>query len=152
MQGAGFLIRKMTEKDLDEILLIESVSFSLPWSRESYQSELKNELATYLIAERQGEVAGYLGIWVVFEEAFLTNVAVAPSFRSRGLGKALMQEGERVARQGGAHYILLEDRPSNLRALTMYRSLGYEARGLRKGYYSDNNEDAIIMCKHLNEK
>jgi len=149
MLNQDFMIRKMTPLDIDVVMRIENESFSLPWSRESYLGELKNNFATYLVGDYEGEVIGYGGIWVVFEEAHITNVAVAPEYRKAGVGRALMEELERAARHKKATRILLEVRPSNAAALALYRGLGYLTSGLRKEYYSDNNEDAIVMTKLL---
>jgi ribosomal-protein-alanine N-acetyltransferase len=147
----GFMMRKMTPRDLDQVMLIEQEAFSLPWSRQSYENELKNQYANYLVIDYQGDVGGYGGIWVVFDEAHITNVAVASSFRGRGWGRALMLELEALARRKRAVRILLEVRPSNRAAIAMYHGLGFMVSGLRKQYYSDNNEDAIVMVKHLVE-
>ncbi|MGE5390177.1 MAG: ribosomal protein S18-alanine N-acetyltransferase [Deltaproteobacteria bacterium] len=144
-----FMIRKMTPMDIDAVMRIEIESFSLPWSKESYLGELKNQFANYLVGDYEGEVIAYGGIWVVFEEGHITNVAVAPEYRNAKVGRALMEELEKIARQKKATRILLEVRPSNMSALALYRGLGYLASGLRKEYYSDNNEDAIIMTKLL---
>lgn len=149
MLNPHFIIRKMTEQDLDQVMIIEKASFALPWSRESYYNELSNEYATYLVCDAAGKTAGYGGIWAVYEEAHITNVAVDPKFRMSGLGRALMQEMENTVRRKRAERILLEVRPSNTAALVMYRNLGYVPTGLRKAYYSDNDEDAIIMSKQL---
>jgi len=149
MLNPGFILRKMTSQDIDEIMQIEQKCFTLPWSRESYLGELNNNFATYLVCDFEGEIAGYGGIWVVFEDAHITNVAVDPDFRQSGMGAALMQELEQIARDKKAQQILLEVRPSNKAALAMYRNLGYFPTGLRQNYYSDNGEDAIIMTKLL---
>jgi ribosomal-protein-alanine N-acetyltransferase len=139
----------MTPQDIDKVMQIEQKCFTLPWSRESYLGELKNSFAIYLVCDFEGEIAGYGGIWVVFEEAHITNVAVDPDFQQSGMGTALMQELEQAARNKKANRILLEVRPSNEAALTMYGKLDYFPSGLRRGYYSDNGEDAIIMTKLL---
>lgn len=149
MLNPGFILRKMTLQDINEIMKIEPKCFTLPWSRESYLGELKNNFATYLVCDYEGEIAGYGGIWVVFEDAHITNVAVDPDYRQFGMGTALMEELEQVARDKKAQQILLEVRPSNEAALAMYRKLGYFPTGLRHAYYSDNGEDAIIMTKLL---
>jgi len=147
--NAGFMIRKMTEQDLDEVMAIEHEAFTLPWSRDSYLGELRNSFANYLVCDYAGEVAGYAGIWVVFEEAHITNVAVAKAYRSQGIGLALMLEAERIVREKKANRIMLEVRPSNEVALNMYESLAYIKTGIRKAYYSDNGEDAQLMTKYL---
>jgi ribosomal-protein-alanine N-acetyltransferase len=149
MLNQNYLVRKMTEQDLDRVMAIEKESFALPWSRESYLSELKNNFAVYLVCDVEGEVAGYGGIWVVFEQAHITNVAIGTDYRLRGLGQSLMLELEKVARSRKATHILLEVRPSNVAARTMYKNLGFKDTSLRKAYYSDNNEDAIVMTKYL---
>lgn len=149
MLNQDFMIRKMTEQDIDRIMVIEVESFSLPWSKQSYISELKNNFANYLVCDYEGQVAGYGGIWVVFEEAHITNIAIATDYRGTGMGKALMLELENVARTKKAQRILLEVRPTNNTARHMYKGLGYIDTGLRKAYYSDNGEDAILMTKFL---
>ncbi|MGI5912566.1 MAG: ribosomal protein S18-alanine N-acetyltransferase [Syntrophomonadaceae bacterium] len=151
MLNPKFILRKMTLQDINRIMEIENKSFTLPWSRESYLGELKNNLAIYLVCDYEGEIAGYGGIWVVYEEAHITSVAVDPGYRQLGIGTALMEELERTARDRNAHRILLEVRPSNQAALNLYHKLGYIPTGKRKNYYCDNNEDAIIMTKYLAE-
>lgn len=149
MLNQDYMIRKMTDQDIDRIMVIEVESFSLPWSKQSYVSELKNDFANYLVCDCEGKVAGYGGIWVVFEEAHITNIAIAGDYRGAGMGKTLMLELEKVARTKKALRILLEVRPTNEAARHMYKSLGYVDTGLRKAYYSDNGEDAILMTKFL---
>lgn len=147
MLNQSFLIRRMTEQDLDEVMRIELQVFSLPWSRKSYASELINKWATYLVCDIDGEIAAYCGMWVVFDEAHITNVAVAGPFRGQGCARALLETMEKVAQEKKALYISLEVRPSNSSALALYGSLGYVQSGCRKGYYQDNQEDALIMTK-----
>lgn len=149
MIDSAFMMRKMTPMDLDQVMVIENESFTLPWSRHSYENELNNIYASYLVIDHEGDVAGYGGIWVVFDEAHITNVAIAKAFRCRGWGRRLMMDLEKVARTKRAARILLEVRPTNLAALSMYFDLGYEVTGLRKQYYSDNLEDAVVMIKQL---
>lgn len=149
MLNTRYMIRKMAENDLDKVMIIEQESFSLPWSRESYLGELKNDFANYLVCDDGGEIAAYGGVWVVFEEAHITNVAVAIRYRGQGVGSDLMKELEKIARSKHATRILLEVRPSNQVALAMYDKLGFIQTGGRKAYYSDNGEDALIMTKYL---
>lgn len=149
MLNAKYMIRKMTETDLDKIMIIEKESFSLPWSRDSYLGELKNSFANYLVCDDGGDIAAYGGIWVVFEEAHITNVAVSSKHRRQGIGSDLMRELEKIARTQHATRIFLEVRPSNATALAMYDKLGYVQTGQRKAYYTDNGEDALIMTRYL---
>jgi len=139
----------MTEHDLEEVMLIENESFTLPWSRQSYEAELQNQYATYLVCDWEGEVAAYAGMWTLFDEAHITNIAVRKKFRSQGIGRILMMEEEKLARLKSAERILLEVRPSNGAAVAMYSGLGYMPTHLRKEYYSDNQEDALVMTKYL---
>ncbi|HWP96794.1 MAG TPA: ribosomal protein S18-alanine N-acetyltransferase [Syntrophomonadaceae bacterium] len=143
------MMRKMTLQDLDQVMIIEAECFSLPWSRQSYENELKNQYASYRVVDFDGNVGAYGGIWVIFDEAHITNVAVAQKCRQNGWGKSLMLDLEKIAWGKGAVRIFLEVRPSNLAALNMYQGLGYVATGLRKEYYSDNQEDAVVMTKFL---
>ncbi len=149
MLETSCLIRKMTAQDLDGVMQVELESFPLPWSRASYLGELKNTFANYLVCDVGGQIVGFGGIWVVFEEAHITNVAIASEHRQRGLGKLLMDRLEAIAREKRAQRILLEVRTSNYPAQSMYNSLGFIPTGLRKEYYTDNKEDAIIMTKFL---
>jgi [ribosomal protein S18]-alanine N-acetyltransferase len=144
-----YLIRKLTRQDLDQLMVIEDDVFSMPWSRQSYETELKNQWANYLACDWEGQLAAYIGMWTVFEEAHITNVAVSKRFRGRGLGRILMLEEEKLARAKGANRILLEVRPSNEAALAMYKGLGYIPVSVRREYYADNGEDALVMIKHL---
>lgn len=139
----------MTAQDLDGVMRVELESFPLPWSRESYLGELSNSFASYLVCDLEGEIIGFGGIWVVFDEAHITNVAIASARRQRGLGTMLMERLEAIAREKRAQRILLEVRTSNYSAQRMYNNLGYIPTGLRKEYYTDNQEDAIIMTKFL---
>lgn len=151
MLNNAFMIRKMTVQDLEQLMVIENESFSLPWSRQSYEAELQNAYADYLVCDWAGEIAGYIGMWTVMEEAHLTNVAVAGKYRGQGIARTLMLAQEKMARSKGASMMLLEVRPSNQPALGLYNGLGYIHAAIRKNYYSDNQEDALIMVKHLNE-
>ncbi len=144
-----YMIRKMTGRDLDEIMQIELESFSLPWSRQSYENELSNQYATYMVADCEGDVAAYGGIWIVADEAHITNVAVAPQHRRQGMGTRVLLALVDVARQKRASRIFLEVRVSNDAARSLYRGQGFKAVGMRPRYYSDNDEDAVVMMRQL---
>ncbi|MBO8158257.1 ribosomal protein S18-alanine N-acetyltransferase [Thermosyntropha sp.] len=149
MENLPFIIRKMTERDIDEVVRIEQESFPVPWSKEAYLGELKNNFAVYLVCDYEGEIAGYGGMWIVFEEAHITNIAVDKRFRGKGMGRSLLEELERIAREKNALRIVLEVRPSNHVARNLYKSVGFVETSIRKGYYSNNGEDAIVMTKLL---
>lgn len=139
---------KMSAAHLDQVLEIEKVSFPTPWSRDSFMGEIQqNDFALYIVAVYDGAVIGYGGMWLIFNEAHITNVAVRPDLRGKNIGKALMLEIIRQAVLRGADSMTLEVRPSNKTARRLYQGLGFKERGVRKHYYVDTNEDAIIMWK-----
>lgn len=142
-------IRKMAAEDLDAVLEIERVSFPTPWSRQAYLSELQNDFAKYLVVEEDNRIVGYGGMWLIIDEAHITNVAVAPDCRGRQLGEQLLKWLMGIASMYGARGVTLEVRPSNRPAQRLYNRLGFTPAGLRRGYYTDTGEDAIIMWKYL---
>lgn len=146
----SIIVRKMELGDIDAVLDIEENSFSIPWTRGAFVTELqKNKLAKYCVAEVNGEVAAYGGMWLVVDEAHITNIAVHPRFRGRGVGKkvveGLIEEGHKI----NIYRMTLEVRRSNLTAQALYKKLGFIPCGIRPGYYEDNGEDALIMWKDL---
>lgn len=141
-------IEPMNPEDVGAVAEIERSSFPTPWSERAFLTELReNAYAEYIVARRGGAVVGYAGMWLIFDEAHITNVAVHPRFRGRGFGHGLLSELERRARRRGIQRMTLEVRPSNTEAQVLYRKHGFEAVGVRRGYYSDTGEDAIIMWK-----
>lgn len=143
-------IDPMRVRDLNDIMVIERLSFTTPWSKSAFLSELlENERAHYLVARIEGRAVGYVGIWLVADEGHITNVAVHPEYRSRGVGRKLMEAITELALRRGARRLTLEVRKSNVRAQHLYTSLGFASAGIRRGYYRDNNEDAIIMWREL---
>ncbi|MGN7403520.1 ribosomal protein S18-alanine N-acetyltransferase [Cytobacillus praedii] len=142
--------RFMDINDVDDILKIERESFTLPWSKEAFLNELTtNQYALYIGLEEDGKVIGYCGVWIVVDEAQITNVAILPEFRGRKLGEALMRQAMEVASERGARTMSLEVRVSNSIAQSLYRKLGFQNGGIRKNYYSDNQEDALVMWVNL---
>lgn len=142
------LIIDMDETHLDDAALIERRCFPIPWSRQALEFELLyNELAEYVVALDGEQVVGYGGMWMVLNEAHITNIAVIPPYRRRGIGRGLLYALIRRAVALGADQMTLEVRPSNRPARNLYHSLGFVDCGRRRGYYRDNNEDAIIMWR-----
>ncbi|OOE00365.1 ribosomal-protein-alanine N-acetyltransferase [Anoxybacillus kestanbolensis] len=140
----------MTIQDLDRIVEIEQRSFTLPWSRSSFHQELTNNpYARYIVMEHDGQIIGYCGMWLVMDEAHITNIAVLPEFRGKKLGEALMKQAMALAREEGTKTMTLEVRVSNIVAQSLYRKLGFLNGGIRKRYYSDNQEDALVMWVNL---
>jgi [ribosomal protein S18]-alanine N-acetyltransferase len=143
------IFRPMLEVDLDQVVEIEKASMPSPWSRELFEAELKRDLARYFVAEEEGKVAGYMGYWEVPQEAHIINLAVAPAFRGRGVGQKMMEYCLSYARKKGAQLATLEVREGNEAARRMYEKCGFRFVAIRKKYYSDNQEDAIVMMKDM---
>lgn len=139
----------MSLEHLNQVLEIEEASFPAPWSYYAFAYEiLQNNLAHYIVAVSGQEVVGYSGMWLVLDEAHITNVAVHPDYRQKSIGRSLMLEMIRLAVLGGSTKMTLEVRPTNTAARRLYEQLGFVEKGRRKRYYTDNNEDAIIMWKY----
>ncbi|MDR7523015.1 MAG: ribosomal protein S18-alanine N-acetyltransferase [Armatimonadota bacterium] len=140
-------IEPMTVADLPRVREVEQASFAVPWPRDAYRAELEeNRVACYLVArDEDGVVAGFAGMWVVFDEAHVTTIAVDPRRRGQGIGTRLLLALIDHALARDARWMTLEVRPSNAAALALYRRFGFRDVALRKRYYSDNGEDAIVM-------
>lgn len=144
------LVRPMLEKDIDEVLDIEKTSFTTPWSKEAFTLEItKNMLAKYVVAEIQGKVVGYGGIWLIIDEGHVTNIAVHEKYRGLGAGNKIMEGLIDICRDRNIVAMTLEVRKTNEIAKSLYYKYGFKEYGIRPGYYSDNNEDAIIMWKRV---
>lgn len=142
--------KPMEEKHLDQLMDIETRSFLSPWTRSAYLYELtNNDFAHYIIVSKGDQILGYAGMWIILDESHVTTLAVHPNYRRRGLGRMIMLEMMRRSIPLGATRITLEVRDSNLAARHLYASLGFVEKGLRKKYYADTNEDAIIMWADL---
>lgn len=143
-------VREMRESDIDRILEIERESFSPPWSREAFLLELtKNILAKYIVVEVDEKVVGYGGIWLIIDEGHVTNIAVDKEYRGLGLGNKLLEGLIQLCIDRDIKHITLEVRKSNEVAKSLYKKYGFKEYGIRPRYYTDNNEDAIIMWKTI---
>jgi [ribosomal protein S18]-alanine N-acetyltransferase len=146
----SYVFRYMREEDLDQIMEVEHASFTTPWSREAFYNELfNNKFAVYLVLENDNRVIGYCGVWIVIDEAHVTNIAILPDYRGRKLGEAMLRQLMLVSMQKGARSMTLEVRVTNHVAQSLYRKLGFQNGGIRKNYYSDNQEDALVMWVNL---
>lgn len=146
------MIRTMTVDDLDQVMLLELACFSVPWTREAFEKELtENKLARYIVIEEDGTIIGYGGVWYIMDEGHITNVAIHPEYRKRGLGKLLVTAMKDQAKEEKIHHLTLEVRASNIAAIKLYQGMGFESVGVRPKYYTDNQEDALIMWVELGE-
>lgn len=142
--------RLMTLEDIDQVVKIEQSSFTTPWSKDAFYNELiHNQFAKYIVMEDGYKVVGYCGQWVIMDEAHITNVAILPEYRGKKLGEALMRQSMLFAIGIGVKKMTLEVRVSNAVAQALYRKLGFQPGGIRKQYYSDNLEDALVMWVNL---
>ena len=141
-------IRRMEEGDLDQVCAIEEETFSMPWSRKSFQDTISYYHTLFLVAELDGEIAGYCGCYQSLEEAEITNIAVRRQLRGHGIGKSLLMELMRLGKEQGAFAYTLEVRVSNQAAIHLYESLGFVSFGIRKNFYEKPREDAMIMWRH----
>jgi ribosomal-protein-alanine N-acetyltransferase len=139
----------MAPADLDEVLAIENDAFPSAWSRGSYERELRNDSSFYFAARHGPQLVGYAGMWVIFEEAHITTIAVHPSYRRRGLARRLLLLLMEMARQRQSCRLTLEVRQNNAPALALYRQLGFEEKGVLPHYYGDTGEDGVVMWKAL---
>lgn len=153
--GAGeesgrLIFRKMGLADIPDIMVIEHEAFTMPWTEEAFRNELThNHFAHYMVMELDGRTIGYGGLWAIVDEAHVTNIAVLQAYRGRKWGERLLDQLIHTAVNEGMKSITLEVRVSNEVAQNLYRKKGFRPAGLRKGYYSDNNEDALIMWADL---
>jgi ribosomal-protein-alanine N-acetyltransferase len=139
-------IEAMRLDDIAEVQAIERASFTTPWPPQAYRAELEtNRLATYLVARFDGRVVGFGGVWLMVDEAHITTFAVHPAWRRRRIGERLLVALLDIASARGAREATLEVRLSNLPARRLYEKYGFRPVGLRPRYYSDDNEDALIM-------
>jgi ribosomal-protein-alanine N-acetyltransferase len=140
------VVARMQVGDLPAVHEIERASFTTPWPAHAYQTELEtNRLATYIVLRADDHVVAYAGMWLMVDEAHVTTFAVAPAWRRRHLGERLILALLDLAVRRGAHEATLEVRLSNLAARRLYEKFGFRPVGIRPHYYSDDNEDALIM-------
>ncbi len=136
----------MRESDLDGVLAIERASFVTPWSRANFLHEMRdNPYAWNVVVREEGRVLAFACLWIVDEELHVNNIAVAPGARGAGLGTALFRFILREASARGCRRGTLEVRPSNLVARRLYERFGFRPVGVRKGYYADTREDALVL-------
>ena len=143
---AKIRVRIAKSSDLDDIYELDVQTFAMPWSKEALSYDiLENDDAFVIVAEYEGEFAGYADIWTVLDEADLNSIAVRVDFRRKGIGDAIMLAMTEMLSANGVATINLEVRVSNMPAIKLYKKYGFNECGVRPGYYLDNGEDALIM-------
>ncbi|MDX9871318.1 MAG: ribosomal protein S18-alanine N-acetyltransferase [Clostridia bacterium] len=148
-----YILRPMVLDDISQIIAIEKKSFPTPWSAYAFTCELcDNEFAYYFVLSLENNpsaVIGYGGMWIITDEAHITNIAVTPDYRGKRLGERLMEGLMALAKAKQVVRMTLEVRLSNEPAQRLYKRIGFASAGIRPGYYIDTNEDALIMWKEL---
>jgi len=142
----------METRDLPDVLAIENISFPNPWHETTFRGEIQNDDLAYplvVIHRELDKVIGYIIFWKIREEVQINNIAVHPDFKKMGIGEAVLRDVIEEARAEGAHYVSLEVRPSNTAARRLYAKLGFELIGIRRNYYSNPDEDAIVLGMSL---
>ena len=139
-------IQDMTIDDVDGVQDVERASFPVPWPASAFRHELtQNKNARYIVARDGERIVAYAGLWLMVDEAHITTFAVLPEERRRRIGERLLQRQFEIAHELNAEWLTLEVRASNLAAQRLYEKYGFRRAGVRRRYYSDNNEDALIM-------
>lgn len=144
----AYIIRLMKDIDIPDIMEIETVSFGTHhWTKESFKSEIRSDTGNYysLYDDDEGKVLGYAGFWLIMDEAHVTTIAVHPEYRRKFLGELLLQHLIERSAWRKAKWLTLEVRISNAAAQNLYYKYNFASLGLRRKYYQDNDEDALIM-------
>lgn len=135
----------MTMEDAKELAILDQLCFSVPWSEKSFLEEAKNPLATYFVAKEDEKIVGYGGIWNVSGEGQITNIAVHPDNRKKGIASEILKE--LISNSKSCEKIFLEVRESNNAAICLYEKYGFEKCGVRKNFYHSPQENGIIMIR-----
>lgn len=141
-------IVKMNETHLDDVVKIENTCFAHPWAREDLAKQIELDTSSFLVAEVDGAVVGYMGLQIFSGEGYVTNVAVLPQYRKQGIACELIE----AQLKNEMDFITLEVRKSNAPAISLYTKLGFENMGIRPRFYTDPVEDAIIMTLSINKE
>lgn len=139
-------IRRMRTEDVDAVAQLEQAIFAQPWSRRGFLDAIQMEQTVFLVAEEDGEIRGYIGMYVSIDEGEITNVAVDAGQRCRGIGETMLRHMLQEAKKRAIARIVLEVRVSNESAIRLYERNGFRMLGIRKGFYELPREDAYIMC------
>lgn len=143
-------IVKMTLKDVDEVSILEKTCFYTAWTKSDFIKELtENDLAIYKVAKQNNKIVGYGGMWHILDEAHITNIAVLPEARRMGIGSEIVKDLINISISKNIVSMTLEVRIGNLAAQKLYTKFGFKPEGIRKKYYSDTGEDAVIMWKYF---
>ena len=148
----NLFISRMEREHIPEIVELEKLCFSTPWTYENLEEELDNKTAYFFVALEDEKLIGYIGVSVVADSCFINNIAVYPEYRRKGVGRALIKMAMLTADAMGTEFISLEVRESNYPAIALYRSMGFEEMGMRRDFYRRPRENALIMTRIFAKK
>lgn len=143
------VVRNIREADVEQVYEIEQATFASPWSRTSIMTEVISPKCHYKVIEDKGLIIGYAGLWKIIDEGHITNIAVKEGYRNKGMGRMLIEALIDECQAIGVDRYTLEVRVSNQPAIALYERLGFESAGVRKNFYDQPNEDAMIMWRKL---
>ncbi|RHR69570.1 ribosomal-protein-alanine N-acetyltransferase [Eubacterium sp. AF15-50] len=138
----------MTVDDISQVAEIERQIFSIPWSEKAFRNSMESDNTIYIVAKENNNVAGYAGMYLSFEEGNITNVAVNPLSRRKGIGEKIVRDILNRAYEKGVRDVFLEVRETNSVAIALYEKIGFKEEGIRKNFYDKPRENALIMWKH----
>lgn len=138
----------MTVDDIAQVAEIERQIFSIPWSEKAFRDSMESDNTIYIVAKENDNVAGYAGLYLSFEEGNITNVAVNPLSRRKGIGEKIVRDILNRAYEKGVRDVFLEVRETNSVAIALYEKIGFKEEGIRKNFYDKPRENALIMWKH----
>lgn len=145
--------RRARPEDLKRLVELEESCFAIPWNEGAIKSEISHSrLKCYVVAEKNGEILGYGGLWIILDEGHINRICVLPKYRNRHIGRDVVKALMAESMKEGCTSFTLECRASNEHAIRLYLGLGFKKDGTRKHYYEDNDEDAVIMWYHTDEK
>lgn len=137
----------MESKDIEQVVEVSNLSLKETWNKDSFTKEITNPMAKYLVAQADNKIIGFAGLWVICDEGHITNIAVHPQYRGNGIGSKLVESLINNSNSWYINSLTLEVRATNEIAQNLYKKYGFKEEGIRKNYYSDNKEDAIIMWR-----
>ena len=135
----------LSEKYLDSLCELEQICFSIPWTKGMFEEEIKSNMTHYILCVEDKKVIGYAGLWKVIDEGQITNVAVHPDYRRQGIAVKMLLKLVNDTKPLGICKYTLEVREGNINAISLYKKIGFVQNGLRKEYYADNKENAVLM-------
>lgn len=145
---SSYKIEPMNFSHISGVFDVSTLSLPEAWSIDSIEKELSNKLAKYIVALDNDKVIGFVGMWIVFDEGDITNIAVHPDYRKRGIGDLLIDNLTSFCRENNINSLTLEVRESNIPAQRLYEKHEFKEEGIRKNFYDNPKENAIIMWKH----